>query len=92
MVRVNTVIDHRADVHNLDVVHNNYCHSPEEEYQFKEMSEAVYDLKGDFQIVFLMYLNGYKYDEIAKELNIPLGTLKSRIFLARQHLQKKFSR
>ena len=36
-----------------------------------------------------MYVTGYKYNEIAETLGIPLGTVKSRIFFARQELQKK---
>ncbi|WP_455628781.1 sigma factor-like helix-turn-helix DNA-binding protein, partial [Parabacteroides chinchillae] len=32
--------------------------------------------------------SGYKYNEIADKLNVPLGTVKSRIFFARQELQK----
>ena len=35
-----------------------------------------------------MHVSGYKYHEIAKEMNLPLGTVKSRIFFARQRLQK----
>ena len=35
-----------------------------------------------------MFLSGYKYNEIADKLNVPLGTVKSRIFFARQELQK----
>jgi len=33
-----------------------------------------------------MHLNGYKYEEIAEGLNLKLGTVKSRIFFARQKL------
>ncbi|MDR3142048.1 MAG: RNA polymerase sigma factor, partial [Tannerellaceae bacterium] len=31
----------------------------------------------------------YKYNEIADKLDMPLGTIKSRIFFARQELQKQ---
>jgi RNA polymerase sigma-70 factor (ECF subfamily) len=34
-----------------------------------------------------MFLAGYKYNEIAEILSLPLGTVKSRIFFARQALQ-----
>lgn len=34
-----------------------------------------------------MHVAGYKYNEIAKEMNLPLGTVKSRIFFARKRLQ-----
>ena len=35
-----------------------------------------------------MFVTGYKYHEIAEKLDLPLGTIKSRIFFARQELQK----
>lgn len=38
---------------------------------------------------FMMHYNGYKYEEIAEILGIPLGTVKSRIFLARKKLMAK---
>lgn len=38
---------------------------------------------------FMMHYNGYKYEEIADKLDIPLGTVKSRIFLARKKMMKK---
>ena len=36
---------------------------------------------------FNLYLQGFKYDEIAKELDIPAGTVKNRIFVARGDIQ-----
>jgi RNA polymerase sigma-70 factor (ECF subfamily) len=35
-----------------------------------------------------MFLDGYKYKEIADQLNLPLGTVKSRIFFTRKKLEK----
>ena len=42
------------------------------------------------KIPFLMHYQGYKYDEIATELDIPLGTVKAGFF-ARKKLQESFS-
>jgi RNA polymerase sigma-70 factor (ECF subfamily) len=36
-----------------------------------------------------MHFNGYKYQEIGDELNIPIGTVKSRIFIARKKLMSE---
>jgi RNA polymerase sigma-70 factor (ECF subfamily) len=38
---------------------------------------------------FMMHYNGYKYEEISEILDIPLGTVKSRIFLARRKMMEK---
>ncbi|MEK7257855.1 MAG: RNA polymerase sigma factor [Bacteroidota bacterium] len=36
---------------------------------------------------FLLFVEGYKYEEIAENMSLPIGTVKSRIFFARQKLQ-----
>ncbi len=38
---------------------------------------------------FMMHYNGYKYEEISEIMDIPLGTVKSRIFLARRKMMDK---
>lgn len=40
---------------------------------------------------FFMHYNGYKYEEIADHFGIPLGTVKSRIFLARKKMMEKLA-
>ena len=35
-----------------------------------------------------MHVAGYKYHEIAEKMDLPVGTVKSRIFFARQRLQE----
>lgn len=42
----------------------------------------------DYSIPLSMFIAGYKYIEIAKCMNMPLGTVKSRIHFARNKLQK----
>jgi RNA polymerase sigma-70 factor (ECF subfamily) len=41
---------------------------------------------------FLLYLDGYKYQEISEYLQEPLGTIKSRIHFARKLLKEQISR
>lgn len=40
------------------------------------------------RLVELRYFKEYTYDEIAEELNLPMGTVKAQLFRARQMLQK----
>ena len=54
----------------------------------KEEAKAKNSLNNNLKIPFSMFLSGYKYNEIAEKLDVPLGTVKSRIFFARQELQK----
>ncbi len=55
----------------------------------QEMEYEINDLRDDWKIPFLMHYTGYKYQEIADHLDLPLGTVKSKIFHARKHLQAK---
>ena len=43
------------------------------------------------EIVTLKYLDGFSYDEIAGLLQIPRGTVMSRLFYARKQLQAKLT-
>ena len=61
-----------------------YCDSS---FEYRELKRVVDSLPGELQRTFNMYINGCKYYEIAEELKLPLGTVKSRIYLARKHLK-----
>ena len=54
----------------------------------KEIIKMLENLKEDHRIPFLMHFQGYQYDEIAAHMNIPMGTVKSRIFFARNKMKK----
>lgn len=45
-----------------------------------------------FRTPFLLHYEGFKYDEIAEKLGIPLGTVKSRIFFARKKMRQSIER
>lgn len=69
------------------IIGNEYA-SPESSYQSGEITKSIAQLNEDYRIPFTMFLEGYKYKEIADELNLPLGTVKSRIFFTRKRLEK----
>ena len=51
------------------------------------MRKVVQRLKPRYQIlVELRYFKEFSYDEIAKELDLPLGTVKAQLFRAREFL------
>ena len=55
-----------------------------------EISNALNSLDVDFQtIIILSDLEGFKYDEMAKLLDIPIGTVRSRLHRARYLLKQK---
>ncbi|MCS6934138.1 MAG: RNA polymerase sigma factor, partial [Chitinophagales bacterium] len=55
----------------------------------EDLQKALNGVSETFTKPFLMYYNGYHYEEIARMLNLPLGTVKSRIFFARKELQAR---
>jgi len=55
----------------------------------KELINLIDSLDDDFKVPFLMSYRGFQYDEIAAKLDMPIGTVKSRIFYARKKLRAK---
>jgi RNA polymerase sigma-70 factor (ECF subfamily) len=58
----------------------------------KEMQKAISRLPGMFKAPFVLYFEGFKYNEISNMLNEPLGTIKSRIHFARKLLRAQIQR
>lgn len=59
----------------------------EKKQQRKQIAEAVYNLKPKLREVIVLYeMDGLSYEEISKIVKCPEGTVKSRIFKARQEL------
>lgn len=62
--------------------------NPDSEYSVKEITQNIEQLEDKFRIPFKMHLDGYKYKEIADDLTLNIGTVKSRIFFARRQLKE----
>ncbi len=57
-----------------------------------EISNALNSLDVDFKtVIILCDLEGFKYEEMAKILDIPIGTVRSRLHRARNLLKEKLS-
>jgi len=64
-------------------------HHLEQEQLQRRLQEAVDRLPKEFRLaVALREMQGLSYKEIAKALNCSIGTVRSRIFRGRQHLQR----
>ena len=86
-VRKATVIDQTKELYHLNVSQDSGIDTPDGSFAIKEISEAINSFSDDYRIPFSMHVAGYKYQEIAEKMQLPLGTVKSRIFFARQRLQ-----
>ena len=90
-VRSATVVDTTDNLYLLNLGESAAVESPEESYGAAEITKAINEFSDDYRIPFNMHVAGYKYSEIAEELSLPVGTVKSRIFFARKRLQERFS-
>ncbi|MDE6076955.1 MAG: RNA polymerase sigma factor, partial [Muribaculaceae bacterium] len=81
------VIDKSEDLYHLNLSQESGFSTPEGSFAAKEISSAIQEFSEDYRIPFTMYVQGYKYSEIAEHMGLPLGTVKSRIFFARKRLQ-----
>lgn len=57
-----------------------------------EISHRIDQLPNDLRTPFMMRFEGFKYQEIAEKLDAPIGTIKSRIHLARKDLKMQLSK
>ena len=63
---------------------------PDEALMKKELHEIIQMLPGVYGKPIHMFLTGYSYKEIAQQMNIPIGTVKSRIHLGKKQIRKAY--
>ena len=91
IVKRNTFIDTTDNSFYLDNVSQSIENSAERKFMMQDMEAAIESLPYDLKKTFSMNYKGFKYHEIAEILNIPIGTVKTRIFVARRQLRKKLA-
>lgn len=89
ITRDQTFVDQTDNLYHLNGNPEWAIVSTENNYDLKEMHRIVNSLPRDYKIPFSMHVSGFKYREIADKLNLPLGTVKSRIYFTRQRLQQE---
>jgi RNA polymerase sigma-70 factor (ECF subfamily) len=90
--RQNTVFDNTPNDFLLDHNQSSVSNMAESNLSLKEAKQAVESLPEIFKQPFVLYVEGYKYNEISAYLDEPLGTVKSRIHFARKLLKTELSR
>ncbi len=86
-VRANTIIDRTDEQYFINTVASERgSTNPDSVYSHSQISKVIDQLDDEYRIPFQMYNRGFKYKEIAAKLDLPIGTIKSRIFLARKRL------
>ncbi|MDO4319073.1 MAG: RNA polymerase sigma factor [Bacteroidales bacterium] len=89
--RAATVVDTTENLYHLNLSQDSGLETPEGSFHASEITDAIDSFADEYRIPFSMHVAGYKYNEIAEHMNLPLGTVKSRIFFARKKLQEQFA-
>lgn len=89
LIRRNTFIDTTDNTYFLDSSSFTTENLGENKFLAEDLKEAIAGLPEDLKITFELNMEGFKYHEIAEELDIPIGTVKTRIFVAKRRLRKQ---
>ena len=87
-----TIFDSTPNDYLINLKQSSVANAAESDMRMKEINKAIQELPVIFKTPFLLYFDGYKYNEIAELLHEPLGTIKSRIHFARKLLKEQISR
>jgi len=90
--KANTIMDSTDNLYYINSGSVVISNKAESNIMMKELIHMVEELDDSVKIPFLMHYQGYKYQEIADHLGLPLGTVKSRIFFARKELKELIRR
>ena len=88
-IKSNTILDTTDNQYYLNSGSHATTNAAEGGIMLKELNAMVSSLDDSIRVPFLMHFEGFKYQEIADELELPLGTVKSRISFARKELKDK---
>jgi RNA polymerase sigma-70 factor (ECF subfamily) len=88
-IKANTVLDTTDNQFYLNAGSHAIPNGAEGGIMLKELNGMVEILDESIKVPFLMHFEGFKYQEIADHLELPLGTVKSRIFFARKELKER---
>ena len=90
-VRQNTIVDTTKDLYYLNNSKESTFVKPDSNLRHKEINKQINKLQNELKVPFLMHTQGFKYKEIAEELDLKIGTVKSRIFFTRKKLMASLS-
>ncbi|MGB4776039.1 MAG: sigma-70 family RNA polymerase sigma factor [Daejeonella sp.] len=87
-VKISSFVTKSDDVSSPNLVFSSTKNSGESKFIMEDIRKALEKLPNEYCIPFTMYFEGHKYHEIADKLTIPIGTVKTRIHIARKILKK----
>ncbi|MFN3784824.1 MAG: RNA polymerase sigma factor [Spirosomataceae bacterium] len=91
MIRKNTFIDTTDNLHYINSSDSLVENDAYSSFALDDINRAIDGLEDTYKVPFMMHFKGFKYHEIAQKLNIPIGTVKNRIHIARKELKDLLS-
>lgn len=91
-VRQQTTFDSSPNEFLLNHNQATVVNTAEMNLKLKDIQISMHKLPEIFKHPFILFFEGYKYNEIATLLKEPLGTIKSRIHFARKLLKEQITR
>ena len=91
-VKKNTIIDTTENMYFINSGATIVDNDAGRNILMQELEGMIDELEDSTRKPFMMHFLGYKYQEIADKLKLPLGTVKSRIFFARKALKDSIKR
>jgi RNA polymerase sigma-70 factor (ECF subfamily) len=86
-MKANTIIDSTDNMFYINSGKNAVSNAASSSMMMDELGQMIERLDDSIKVPFMMHYEGFKYQEIADKLELPLGTVKSRIFFARKELK-----
>lgn len=87
MVRRKTFIDTTENLHFINSTSALQENDSKNQFLREDLKKALKAIDAIYRVPFLMFFKGYKYHEIAEDLDLPIGTVKNRIHIARKELK-----
>lgn len=88
-MKANTIMDSTDNMYYINSGKVEISNRAESNIMMDELVGMIEELDENIRVPFIMHYEGFKYQEIADHLNVPLGTVKSRIFFARKELKDR---
>ena len=87
-VKISSFVTKSDEISSANLVFSSTKNQGESKFIMDDIKLALSKLPEEYFVPFSMYFEGFKYHEIADHLEIPIGTVKTRIHVARKLLKK----
>ena len=87
-VKISSFVTKSDEISSANLVFSSTKNQGESKFVMDDIKMALGKLPEEYYVPFSMYFEGHKYHEIADYLGIPIGTVKTRIHVARKLLKK----